>query len=1339
MYLLRFSRSVHKLFFFSVIMALGATALFYAVGFYPVAANTHREVEQQQKQDNGIEKEKKVNDRKLVGEGRLMISSGGGIYVISADPNNQQNSYTIASPFFLNGNQTPSVSSQTGKIAYLSNRRSENVYLNLVWAMDADGSNPHQVTPPTGLMPGNQDSAPVISPDGSQIAFISRRFGSQPNFPPTPEDPNGAQKDSEVFVVNFDGSGLHQVTPSEQADNSGITHANAVVWGDNGTLYVSGRRVITNMAGARVNQTGIFTFGAGGGAQGTLVKPLPNLSDPVTLDVSGLTILFVFDNKLYVGSGNSYNIIQPETAGMPRWGEVGDVRFSPDGSRIVYSSDEQGGSIKTIGIDGTSPIVVRANMGHIATKWWMPGPMPTPSRLEMSPSQVFLPNDGSFQQMVPTLYDTNNQVIFRAATFDFLCDATHPCYNGVDGRLFNFYQDGQLQVQNVGETRTGAGNFCGTSGGITGCSVVSIGIPNFAEIRGSVPSTNTNGSGGPGVFTIRRQSNLANNAFNVDFTMGGTAVRDVDYVLKNVAGNSITFQGGQVTQDIQLTPIRAAGNKTVTMSITAPSGSSYFTLPGRDIAGVNIVDNGMTSAALSLSSITPASGGNGGVVVSTLNGNNMMTGATVKLTRTGQPDIPGANVNVAAGGRSLTTVFDLNGRSVGQWNVVVTNTNATSAQINNGFNIETNSEARLSVQISGASTIRASHTRSRYDVVYTNHGNTDVFGVLLYVTGVAANECVGQDDSDCTFLETPLANIPDIPGQTPFPAWVRQIPNIVPTDLPNVSGPGLRHVGAIPVLIPRIPAHGTGTFRFSMRFTVIGENALQRINAAILPPFATAVTVPNASKPTVAMSPEVSDAAVICFNAAFQAAVSCALGLVPGGDCVRAGVAGIQNVAGVIGNISLNGTSAVNHFSGAQLGAAAVSLMACIKDLTPIGKALDILSCLAVLYDACETCLGAGACNPFSIFFVQSADPNEKTGIRRLTAENYVTRGNLLYGISFENQPSATAPAQDVVVTDQIDTSTLDITTLELGQVSFGDTIIAVPPGLKSYATQVDLRPSKDLLVNVSGSLNQQSGLLTWTFHSLDPFTRQTPTNALAGFLPPNILGTEGAGKVLFTISPKSSVTFGTQIRNKARIVFDLNAPIDTNEWLNTIDDSLPTSSVTSLGATQNTLTFPVSWTGTDTGSGIADYSVFVSDNGGPFTLWQNRTIARTASFTGQIGHLYGFYSVAQDNAPNLELAPLTPDTTTLVLGPTAAGVTVSGRVLTSAEGRGLRNAMVTLTDQSGHIRTALTGRVGYYHFEDVEAGQNYVVAVRSRRLSFLPQIIQVNDNLFDVDFSPQY
>ncbi|MFM9903959.1 MAG: carboxypeptidase regulatory-like domain-containing protein [Pyrinomonadaceae bacterium] len=83
---------------------------------------------------------------------------------------------------------------------------------------------------------------------------------------------------------------------------------------------------------------------------------------------------------------------------------------------------------------------------------------------------------------------------------------------------------------------------------------------------------------------------------------------------------------------------------------------------------------------------------------------------------------------------------------------------------------------------------------------------------------------------------------------------------------------------------------------------------------------------------------------------------------------------------------------------------------------------------------------------------------------------------------------------------------------------------------------------------------------------------------------------------------------------------------------------------------------------------------------------------------------------------------------------PTAAGVSVSGRVLT-ADGRGVRNARVTILDRRGIARNVATGPFGYYRFDDVETGQSYVVSVVSRRFNFESQVIQVNDNLADLDF----
>lgn len=84
-------------------------------------------------------------------------------------------------------------------------------------------------------------------------------------------------------------------------------------------------------------------------------------------------------------------------------------------------------------------------------------------------------------------------------------------------------------------------------------------------------------------------------------------------------------------------------------------------------------------------------------------------------------------------------------------------------------------------------------------------------------------------------------------------------------------------------------------------------------------------------------------------------------------------------------------------------------------------------------------------------------------------------------------------------------------------------------------------------------------------------------------------------------------------------------------------------------------------------------------------------------------------------------------------LVPTAAFVTLGGRVST-ADGRGIRNAVVTLTAPNGDQRAVLTGSFGNYRFENVSAGSTYVISVSSKRFVFsnpmltVPAVEEVND-----------
>jgi hypothetical protein len=118
-------------------------------------------------------------------------------------------------------------------------------------------------------------------------------------------------------------------------------------------------------------------------------------------------------------------------------------------------------------------------------------------------------------------------------------------------------------------------------------------------------------------------------------------------------------------------------------------------------------------------------------------------------------------------------------------------------------------------------------------------------------------------------------------------------------------------------------------------------------------------------------------------------------------------------------------------------------------------------------------------------------------------------------------------------------------------------------------------------------------------------------------------------------------LTTGETVSAQAPIVFDTNAPLLTNTSTTTIDSGTPTSNVIALPARENA-NFTVKWGGSDEvgGSGIASYDVFVSENGGPYTLWLAATALTSARFAGQPGRTYRFFSQAADHVGHVEAAP---------------------------------------------------------------------------------------------------
>src|SRR5262249_55875678 len=108
---------------------------------------------------------------------------------------------------------------------------------------------------------------------------------------------------------------------------------------------------------------------------------------------------------------------------------------------------------------------------------------------------------------------------------------------------------------------------------------------------------------------------------------------------------------------------------------------------------------------------------------------------------------------------------------------------------------------------------------------------------------------------------------------------------------------------------------------------------------------------------------------------------------------------------------------------------------------------------------------------------VASGDPNPKFGPAGFGPPSFPPPDPAFpYRIDFENDPKATAPAQRVVVTDQLDAN-LDWNTFTLTGVGFGDTNLEVPPGSQHFQTTVPISfNGQTFNVEIELGLNAQTG-----------------------------------------------------------------------------------------------------------------------------------------------------------------------------------------------------------------------------------------------------------------------
>lgn len=149
--------------------------------------------------------------------------------------------------------------------------------------------------------------------------------------------------------------------------------------------------------------------------------------------------------------------------------------------------------------------------------------------------------------------------------------------------------------------------------------------------------------------------------------------------------------------------------------------------------------------------------------------------------------------------------------------------------------------------------------------------------------------------------------------------------------------------------------------------------------------------------------------------------------------------------------------------------------------------------------------------------------------------------------------------------------------------------------------------------------------------------------------------------------------------------------------------------------------------------------SIAAGQSGGNYTITQSviaggggqNSTGGTFSLDGTIGQ-----AVAGGGVQQYPYRLQSGFWTASLLNPTAASVTVGGRVLNSA-GRGIRNVLIVMTDSTGAMRTALSTSFGYYSFADVPAGETYILSARAKRFAFAQptQVVSVSEETTEINF----
>jgi hypothetical protein len=434
--------------------------------------------------------------------GRIVGSTGNGLIIFNTDGTNVFNltenkgEHQAPLPPYqgVSDGLFPSVS-LNGKFAFQLARDTDisgHGRGSRIFVMDPDGK-VEQLTTTEGLHPDSSsgmfpdDRSPVISPDGSKVCFIARRNEVEVS-PGVFSHPYG-----DVYVVNTDGTDLHQVTQSQHISGSGQNYSTvqSCVWKPDGSeIAFKGLRLHTDLHGQQGFHVVLGTINP----DGTGETHIPLLNDINWLDSGGWPSEQALDwspDGRYIlveyGGGaqgsvyprylildlveGGYSELNSSQLGPSFSMPAGSVRFSPASNQIIYLRDNASFSFALptfINIDGTNrTLITNLQLPRYYPLWWMPGPaIPLPSRLELTPNPVRICQQGPSVQVIPTLYDSGGNIIVHGVTNWKIA----PSHGSPAVSIFG-------DVVDSGTTAVGTFTLTATNGGLTASTQVIVGPP----------------------------------------------------------------------------------------------------------------------------------------------------------------------------------------------------------------------------------------------------------------------------------------------------------------------------------------------------------------------------------------------------------------------------------------------------------------------------------------------------------------------------------------------------------------------------------------------------------------------------------------------------------------------------------------------------------------------------------------------------------------------------------------------------------------------------------------------------------------------------------------------